>query len=65
MFAAHIRDPDEQSVQTHCEETAVYAKENGLAVGVGDAMYLAGLLHDLGKYTEAFNKYIHSGKKKF
>ena len=63
MFASHIRGSDEQSVRTHCEETAVYAKENGLAVGVGNAMYLAGLLHDLGKYTEAFNEYIHGSKK--
>ena len=63
MFAAHIRGSDEQSVRTHCEETAVYAKENGLAVGVGNAMYLAGLLHDLGKYTEAFNEYIYGSKK--
>ena len=63
MFAAHIRGSDEQSVPTHCEETAVYAKENGLAVGVGNAMYLAGLLHDLGKYTEAFNEYIYGSKK--
>ena len=63
MFASHIRGSDEQSVRTHCEETAVYAKENGLAVGVGNAMYLAGLLHDLGKYTEAFNEYIYGSKK--
>lgn len=65
MFAAHIRDSDEQSVRAHCEETAAYAKENGLSIGIGNAMYLAGLLHDLGKYTNAFDKYIHSGKKSF
>ncbi len=63
MFAAHIKDQDEQSVQAHCEETAAYAKESGLVIGVGAAMYLAGLLHDLGKYNEAFNEYIHNGER--
>lgn len=64
MFAAHIAEnQDEQSVKAHCEETADYAKENGISIGIGTAMYLAGLLHDIGKYTDSFNKYIHDGKR--
>lgn len=57
---AHIdEDGKEQSVREHCEETANYAAENGKVVGLEKTMYLAGLLHDIGKNTDLFNKYIH------
>lgn len=68
MFTAHIRDDTsrtEQSVREHCEHTAEYAGENGKKLGLENTMYLAGLLHDVGKATEVFHEYIHQEIKKY
>lgn len=64
MHKAHIaleRDLMQQRVQT-CEEhsraTAELAKASLAAVGLGEAGYLAGLLHDCGKFTDEFDAYL-------
>lgn len=46
-----------QSVEDHCRETAEIAKEKSLDC-LQNTAYLAGLLHDLGKYTKVFQDYI-------
>ncbi len=47
-----------QTVAQHCHETAEYAAENLRKIGIPSAGYLAGLLHDAGKYQDAFQKYL-------
>jgi len=60
-FYAHT-DPENagrwQLLKDHLEETAKLAKEFGAVFGVGECGYIAGLLHDLGKYTCAFQDYL-------
>lgn len=60
MFIAHIRSSDHeiQDVQTHLDEVAALARQYGDATGFGAHAELAGLLHDMGKYTQAFTNYI-------
>src|SRR5690625_5190073 len=60
MFIAHIRkiDHEIQSVQEHLEGVATLARRYGDPVGLGAHAELAGLLHDMGKYTLAFTEYI-------
>ena len=50
-----------QSVSEHCHNTAKYAAEALEPVGLSAAGEMAGLLHDLGKYTEQFQAYIKDG----
>lgn len=62
-FPAHIRsDIDgEHLVQTardHCVNVAEYASQCMKSMGLSDSAYLAGLLHDMGKFTEKFRGYI-------
>ncbi len=63
-FLAHIRtDPAgaEEAVQTveeHCRKTAEYARQTLEPVGLPGAGYLAGLVHDAGKYTDRFQTYL-------
>jgi len=45
---------DWQPLEQHLKETAEEAKEFASAFGAGDWGYLAGLWHDLGKYSDAF-----------
>lgn len=66
-YLAHIqRDPTGtitavQSVSEHCRNAARYAAAALEPVGLSAAGEMAGLLHDLGKYTQQFQRYIKDG----
>ena len=61
MNVAHIRTSDntEQSVEEHCVNTADYAEIYGKKVNLEKSARLLGLLHDIGKLSSDFDKYIH------
>ncbi|MBJ3777936.1 CRISPR-associated endonuclease Cas3'' [Acuticoccus mangrovi] len=58
MFYAHSTDrsdrTDWQTLQQHLEAVSEDAARRGEPLGIAPAARLAGLLHDLGKYTPAF-----------
>lgn len=59
MKIAHINDiGEEQSVQEHLLGTAEWAKKFADEFGCGDVGYLCGLVHDIGKYSNAFQRRI-------
>lgn len=66
-YAAHIQTDLSgktvavQSVSEHCRSTAKYAAAALAPIGLSAAGETAGLLHDLGKYTERFQAYIKDG----
>jgi len=49
---------ENQELHDHLTTTADIAKEFASVFDCGDIAYLAGLLHDLGKYTQAFQDYL-------
>lgn len=59
-FIAHVRKTDgvEQSVATHLTETAAIARELAAKLDLLEAGELLGLMHDFGKYSQAFQEYI-------
>ena len=62
LYPAHIKldthgPPLVQTVEEHCRNCAKYAAESSIS-GLKETAYLAGLLHDMGKYTFAFKAYI-------
>lgn len=59
-FIAHIRESDRhiQSVAEHLLGVKVLAESYGEKIGVKHIAGLAGMLHDLGKYTDEFRDYI-------
>lgn len=63
-YLAHIRrDLSEnivavQSVSDHCRNAAKYAAETLEPVSLSACGYLAGLVHDAGKYTADFQNYL-------
>ncbi len=63
-FLAHIRESDgaEQTLKEHLEETAALAKTFGERFGNGDAAWLCGLFHDIGKFSEAFQRRIRGAE---
>lgn len=59
MFTAHIRrDKVHQSCTEHSVKAALYASEALLPVGLKEAGFTAGILHDAGKFSDEFNEYI-------
>lgn len=62
MFIAHIRESDSaiQTVQEHLESVANLASTYGKDLNLSSTVKLAGFLHDMGKYTKAFSKYLKS-----
>lgn len=60
MYIAHIRKSDgtKQTCREHCMNTARIARENLNKVNLGYCGYLAGILHDCGKYSTEFQTYI-------
>lgn len=64
LYFAHSNTEDEQSwhrLHQHLKSTAVLAKKFGDAGGFGELAYLAGWLHDLGKYSEQFQQRLRGG----
>ena len=60
-YLAHIADDGrEQTVGEHLRSAAEYASRALAPAGLCEASYLCALLHDCGKYTELFDRYIHS-----
>ena len=60
-YIAHVRKSDgqPQSLQTHLTETAEIAKLLAAKLDLDQAGELLGLMHDFGKYSRKFQKYIH------
>ncbi|MGY3779480.1 CRISPR-associated helicase/endonuclease Cas3 [Isobaculum melis] len=60
MFIAHIRKEDgkKQLLKDHLKESAILSGNWGRKIGLEKTCYLAGLLHDLGKYSDAFQIYL-------
>jgi CRISPR-associated endonuclease/helicase Cas3 len=59
-YIAHIRESDQeiQTVAEHLLETQQLAESYGDKIGIRHITGLAGMLHDLGKYTDKFQNYI-------
>lgn len=59
---AHFRESDgaAQSVRQHVEDVAIKAKGFAKKIDMPSVGELIGLLHDLGKYSNAFQSYINS-----
>lgn len=63
-FLAHISDDGrKQTVQEHLEGTARLCSEFAAEFDAAEQGYLAGISHDIGKYTEAFQRRLHGGPK--
>ncbi|MCK2020529.1 CRISPR-associated helicase Cas3' [Peribacillus frigoritolerans] len=59
-YIAHIRESDNriQTVEEHLLEVRDLAESYGEKIGVKHLTGLAGMLHDIGKYTNEFREYI-------
>lgn len=66
MFYAHSAkgkpESQWQSLNEHLEGVSLLAWRFGNTFGAGNAARLAGLLHDLGKYTPAFQARLAGGE---
>ncbi|SES87190.1 CRISPR-associated endonuclease/helicase Cas3 [[Clostridium] aminophilum] len=64
MYLAHIsEDGRMQSVKEHLENTAKMASDFAKPIHLEKHAYISGLLHDVGKYTDGFQKRLHGGAK--
>lgn len=67
MYFAHSvegrESEDWQPLAAHLIGTAELGEARGAKFGAGKAAMLAGLLHDLGKYTQGFARRLHGGDR--
>lgn len=62
-YLAHISGERKQTVEDHLIGTAKLASKFADAFDAGDFGYLAGMAHDIGKYSEGFQKRLMGGPK--
>jgi len=61
-YIAHVRESDKaiQPLKAHLLGVQRLAEQYGLKLGLKHVAGLAGLLHDLGKYSNLFQAYIRA-----
>ena len=59
-FIAHTRDGEHQSLESHLQGVAAISGQAASKLALCEAGELIGLVHDLGKYSQAFQAYIQS-----
>src|SRR5690606_13485721 len=66
QYIAHVRtiDNKEQTLEEHLFEVSKISALLASKIGVADAGRLIGLMHDFGKYSQAFQAYIGSATGK-
>jgi CRISPR-associated endonuclease/helicase Cas3 len=57
-FFAHLEDGKEQLLRDHLRGVSLATRRNSNKIGLGQAGALIGLMHDLGKYSRAFCKWV-------
>lgn len=57
-FLAHLERGREQSLRSHLLGVSGAARKHAEKIGIGPAGAAIGLLHDLGKYSRAFQEYL-------
>jgi CRISPR-associated endonuclease/helicase Cas3 len=64
-YLAHISETDcrEQSILAHLQGTADLSEKFSAAFGAGQEGRLCGMLHDIGKYSDAFQQRLHGSQK--
>lgn len=66
-FFAHRRDGEDreewQPLIDHLRKTAEMARDFGADANVAELAYIAGLIHDLGKYSAEFQKRLEGGPR--
>ena len=62
---AHISEDGErfQTIKDHLENTACLAGNFASSFGAENSAMLAGMLHDIGKYSDAFQRRLQEGAK--
>lgn len=63
MFYAHIDGERKQTVEEHLDGTAIIASAFASAFKSSQYGYLAGIAHDIGKYSEGFQRRLFGGSK--
>lgn len=63
LFARKTCDGRMQTMYEHSRNVAQNASLAGECVGLGRLLYLCGLLHDLGKVSDAFQAYLSAGER--
>ncbi len=58
MYLAHKNGDREQSIMEHLYQTAQKSSEFAKSFGFSETAHLVGLLHDIGKYSDAFQRRI-------
>jgi CRISPR-associated endonuclease/helicase Cas3 len=65
IMIAHIHPltGEKQTIKEHCYGTAKFAEIFGNKIKMGNMAFIAGILHDMGKYTKTFSIYLEKAIK--
>ena len=62
MFIARFYEDELQPLSEHLTHVGEYSREFAKDLGLGNTAFIIGVLHDMGKYSSAFQEYIFKAK---